>query len=73
MKGRTKAHAQWSDLSRTCILDDSSFRYNINATTVTDVAQLMIVLIGLLRSRREKRGFLRYLYIQVSVVFVPRC
>ena len=36
----------------------------------TDVAQLIIMLIGLLRSRREKRGFLRYLYIQVGgVVF----
>ena len=39
-------------------------------TTVTDVAQLIIMLIGLLRIRREKRGFYRYLYIQVGgVVF----
>ena len=39
-------------------------------TTVTDVAQLIIMLIGLLRIRREKCGFYRYLYIQVGgVVF----
>ena len=45
-------------------------RYNIIMTTVTDVAQLIIMLIGLLRIRREKRGFYRYLYIQVGgVVF----
>ena len=45
-------------------------RYNIIMTTVTDVAQLIIMLIGLLRIRREKCGFYRYLYIQVGgVVF----
>lgn len=43
-------------------------RYNIIVTTVIDVAQLIIMLIGLLRIRREKRGFYRYLYIQVGGV-----
>lgn len=48
-------------------------RYNIIVTTVTDVAQLIIMLIGLLRIRREKRGLYRYLYIQVGemVLRVP--
>lgn len=41
-------------------------RYNIIVTTVTDVAQLITMLIGLLRIRREKRGLYRYLYIQVG-------
>lgn len=37
-------------------------------TAVTDVAQLILMLVGLLRSRRERRGFLHYLYIQVGVI-----
>lgn len=46
-------------------------RYNITVTTATDIAQLTIMLIGLLRCRQEKRGFLGYLYIQVGGVAVP--
>jgi hypothetical protein len=46
----------------------SQTRRKITVTAVTDLAQLIIMLIGLLRSpsRREKRGFLRYVYIQVG-------
>lgn len=63
--------AEWSSISRNCALGNfTRGRYNIVATTVNDVAQLVIMLIGLLRTRREKHGFLRYLYIQVGgVVF----
>lgn len=64
-----KMRAEWSNTSRNCTLGNTtSGRYNIVATTVNDVAQLIIMLIGLLRTRREKHGFLRYLYIQVGGV-----
>jgi hypothetical protein len=49
-------------------VNTAEIRRNFIVTAVTDVAQLIIMLIGLLRSRREKRGFLRYLYVQVGVV-----
>jgi len=66
-----KARATWLNVARKCIPDNiSQIRYNITVTAVTDVVQLFIMWIGLLHSRREKRGFLRYLYIQVGgVVF----
>ena len=64
-----KLHSEWSNVLKHCILEDTYHgRYNVTVTTVTDVAQLIIMLIGLLRSRREKRGFLHYLYIQVGRV-----
>lgn len=64
-----KFRSDWSNASRTCIQENTSeMRYNIIVTTVIDVAQLIIMLIGLLRIRREKRGFYRYLYIQVGGV-----
>ena len=67
-----KARAKWSNVARTCISDNTSqIRYNITVTAVTDVAQLFIMWIGLLRCRREKRGLLRYLYIQVGGVVFP--
>ncbi|KAH9990371.1 hypothetical protein BJV77DRAFT_623046 [Russula vinacea] len=63
--GIATIRCKWSNVSKTCILENSfQGRYNIPVTMATDVAQLIIMLIGLLRSRREKRGFLRYLYIQ---------
>jgi hypothetical protein len=64
-----KERSTWSSLASKCILDNfSQTRYNITVTAVTDVAQLVIMMAGLLRSRQEKRGLLRYLYIQVGVV-----
>jgi len=56
-------------------------RYNITVSLATDLRQLIIMLIGLLRSRREwaeeAGGFIRYLYMQVGgvdrvVIRVPR-
>jgi hypothetical protein len=65
-----KARSEWSSIVKECILENTAeIRRNFIVTAVTDVAQLIIMLIGLLRSRREKRGFLRYLYVQVGVVF----
>jgi hypothetical protein len=66
-----KLRSKWSNVSRTCTREHTlEGRYNITVTTVTDITQLIIMLIGLLRSHREKRGLLRYLYIQVGgVVF----
>ena len=64
-----KLRSEWSNVLKHCTLEDTYYgRYNITVTAVTDVAQLIIMLIGLLRSRREKRGFLQYLYIQVRWV-----
>jgi hypothetical protein len=66
MKGRSV----WSNLASKCVFDNSSqTQYNITATAVIDVAQLVIMMAGLLRSRQEKHGFFRYLYIQVGVMF----
>jgi hypothetical protein len=66
-----KFRSKWSNDLKRCILENSyQGRYNITVTMVTDIAQLIIMLIGLLRSRQEKHGFHRYLYIQVGgVVF----
>jgi hypothetical protein len=66
-----KMRSKWSNDLRRCITTSAiQGRYNITVTTVTDIAQLIIMLIGLVRSRREKAGFLRYLWLQVGgVVF----
>jgi hypothetical protein len=65
-----KESSTWSSLANKCVLDNfSQTRYNITITAVTDVTQLAIIMAGLLRSRQEKHGLLRYLYIQVGVVF----
>jgi len=65
MKGRAK----WSNELRTCVTTNSDDgRYNVTVTSATDIAQLIIMLIGLLRTRREKIGLLGHLYVQVSGV-----
>jgi hypothetical protein len=64
-----KARSEWLNIVGRCILENNfQIRRNITVTGVTDLAQLIIMLIGLLRSpsHREKRGFLRYVYIQVG-------
>ena len=64
--------SKWSNVSKACALENTSLlRYSITVTTVTDVSQLIIMLIGLLRSRQKtQRGLLRYVCIQVGgVVF----
>jgi len=65
MKGRSK----WSNELRACVItNEDDGRYNVTVTPATDIAQLIIMLIGLLRTRREKDGLLGHLYVQVSGV-----
>ena len=65
MKGRAK----WSNESRACVVtSNDAGRYNVTATAVTDISQLIIMLIGLLRTHRERNGFAGHLYVQVSGV-----
>jgi hypothetical protein len=70
MKGRSK----WSNESKACVItNEDDGRYNVTVTAATDIAQLIIMLIGLLRTRRERHGLLGHLYVQVSgvVYYVP--
>jgi hypothetical protein len=70
MKGRFK----WSNKSRACVItNDDHGRYNVTVTTATDIAQLIIMLIGLLRTRGERHGLLGHLYAQVSGVVYCVC
>ena len=67
-----KMRSKWSNVSKTCVRENSDqLRYTITVTTVTDVTQLVIMLVGLLRScKGNQHGLLSYLYIQVGgVVF----
>ena len=69
-----KIRSKWSNVSRACTTPSSNAeQYNLIALAATDIAQLVIMSIGLLRTRRERRGLLRYLYIQVGglVFFIP--
>jgi hypothetical protein len=65
MKGRAK----WSNESRACVLtNDDDGRYSVTVTSATDIGQLIIMLIGLLRTGQERNGLLGHLYVQVSGV-----
>ena len=65
MKGRAK----WSNELKACVkTNDDDGRLNVTVTAATDIAQLIIMLIGLLRTRRERHGLLGHLYVQVSGV-----
>ncbi len=69
-----KIHTKWSNVYRACVPQNSNQgRYSVTVTAATDIVQLVIMLIGLLRTRRERRGLLHYLYVQVSglVLFIP--
>ncbi|KAH9990347.1 hypothetical protein BJV77DRAFT_621876 [Russula vinacea] len=64
--GAVMLRSKWSNVSNACTLENPILlRYNMTVTTVTDVAQLIIMLIGLLRSLpKNHRGLLRYVCIQ---------
>ena len=65
----TKGRSKWSNESRSCVVtSNDAGRYNVTATAVTDISQLIIMLIGLLRTHRERNGLLGHLYVQVSGV-----
>jgi hypothetical protein len=62
-----KIHTKWSNVSRACVAQNSNQgRYSVTVTAATDIAQLVIMLIGLLRTCPEGRGLLRYLYVQAG-------
>ncbi|KAH9024117.1 hypothetical protein EDB84DRAFT_446754 [Lactarius hengduanensis] len=55
----------WSPSAGRCLLKNTfRGRDNIALTVATDIAQLIIMLVGLLRSRKTKYGMFRYLYVQ---------
>lgn len=63
---QTKVRSAWSASARGCALENTfQSRDNITVTVVTDIAQLILMLVGLLRSRQTKHGLFRHLYMQV--------
>lgn len=57
--------ATWSPSAHECLLENTfQNRDNITVTVATDFAQLIIMLVGLLRSRQTKYGMFRHLYVQ---------
>lgn len=64
-----KIRGKWSDELNTCALSNTDAgRYTAIVVTVTDVIQLIIMLVGLMRNRRGRSNFIRHLYTQVSGV-----
>ena len=63
----TKGRSKWSTESKSCVItSNDAGRYNVTATAVTDISQLIIMLIGLVRTPRERNSFVGHLYVQVS-------
>ena len=66
-----KFRSKWSTVTGTCIsLNPPHFRVIQATVTVSicrDFTQLIIMLVGLLRLRRNRKGIVRYLYIQVGM------
>ncbi|KAH9056444.1 hypothetical protein EDB87DRAFT_1636985 [Lactarius vividus] len=61
----TNAHSTWSPSARVCLIENTFHsRDNITVTVATDFAQLIIMLVGLLRSRQTNYGMFRHLYVQ---------
>ncbi|KAH9031888.1 hypothetical protein EDB85DRAFT_1957770 [Lactarius pseudohatsudake] len=55
----------WSPSAHECLLENTfQSRDNITVTVATDFGQLIIMLVGLLRSRQTKYGMFRHLYVQ---------
>jgi len=62
--GITKVCSIWSPASGSCVLENTfQSRDNITVNVATDLAQLIIMVVGLLRSPRTK-GIARHLYNQ---------
>jgi len=69
--GITKVRSIWSPASGSCVLENTfQSRDNITVTVATDLAQLIIMVVGLLRSPRAK-GIARHLYNQVGRADAP--
>src|SRR5260221_4068952 len=73
--GIAVARARWTESAQgsTCILSNThTSQDNVNVTVVTDFAMLILMLIGLLRSRQRKYGIVRYLWVQVGAAMFHR-
>jgi hypothetical protein len=63
--GIVKARSAWSSDARQCAVENTfQSRDHITVTVATDLALLIIMLIGLLRSRQTNYGIFRHLYVQ---------
>ncbi|KAI0299052.1 hypothetical protein B0F90DRAFT_1818371 [Multifurca ochricompacta] len=63
--GVITTRSAWSEASGGCLLENTfQSRDNITVTVGTDFAQLILMLVGLLRSRQTKYGMFRHLYMQ---------
>ncbi|KAN0118261.1 hypothetical protein V8E52_005522 [Russula decolorans] len=63
--GTAVGRAKWSNELRACaITNDDDGRYTVTVTLATDIGQLIIMLIGLLRTPRARNGLLGHLYVQ---------
>ncbi|KAH9062646.1 hypothetical protein EDB83DRAFT_2520140 [Lactarius deliciosus] len=63
--GLVTIHSTWSPSAHECRLENTFQNRDIVTVPVaTDFAQLIIMLVGLLRSRQTKNGMFRHLYVQ---------
>ncbi|KAI0270600.1 hypothetical protein BC834DRAFT_967354 [Gloeopeniophorella convolvens] len=63
--GVATVRAVWSPDPAGCVIENTfQARDNITVTVSTDLAQLTLMLVGLLRSRQTNHGIFRYLYVQ---------
>jgi len=63
--GIVAAHARRSAEGSTCLLSSThTSQSNVTVTVVTDIALLILMLVGLSRSRQRKYGIVRYLWVQ---------
>ncbi len=62
--------SKWSNDSGTCVSPNNGDDgvSGVAVATVNDISQLVIMLIGLLRLHRKRRGLIGYLYVQVGVL-----
>jgi len=71
IRGTTKFRSIWSPSESGCdLVNTPKSRDNITVTVATDIAQLIIMMIGLWRYRRTGQNIVRYMYIQGLVWLV---
>jgi len=62
-----KYRARWSTAESGCeLVNTFESRDNITVTVATDIAQLILMVIGLRRCSRTNQNIVQYMYIQVS-------
>ncbi|KAH9170728.1 hypothetical protein EDB89DRAFT_1250978 [Lactarius sanguifluus] len=63
--GLVRIRSAWSPSAHECLVENTfQNRNNITVTVATDFAQLIIMLVGLMRSQQTKYGMFRHLYVQ---------